>query len=264
MYINRYILLFIVILIIIVYLSIRQLVQRFYFEPSDKILSTEFFIEHIDNHQALVRKHLGNRRCLLISHGNAGNITYRSTLFRQLKNYPGDIYCYEYPSFGNLSGKLNIKGCVDQHLFWLNYLSDKYLEIDLWGESIGGGIMAETIKTLDVKKNTDKKILNQIGTIHFQSTFSSLKTLIPHISGFLSFFYRIFALNDLNTIKNLQHPNFQKLKIIQYHSPQDEIIPFTEALGIKNICQKLALNYQFIEISGDHNNPNIIFNNLYQ
>lgn len=253
MYINRYILLIILILLTITFFSIRQLIQRFYFEPSNNILSTSYFIEKIDNHAALVRKHLDNRRCLLISHGNAGNITYRKYLFNQLKDYKGDIYCYEYPSFGDLEGKLNINGCISQHMFWLNYLADRYLEIDLWGESIGGGIIAETIKRLNTKKENEKLILNKIDKIYFQSTFSSLRSLVPKISWFLGLGYKILGLNDLNTLKNLESNNFKKIKIIQFHSKDDEIIPINEAILIKNKCHQLGLNYQFVEIGGGHN-----------
>lgn len=252
---NRYILLSIFIIIGIIYLSIRQLIQRFYFQPSNQILSSEYFIEKIDNHAALVRKHFGNRRCMIISHGNAGNISYRTSLFRQLKDYKGDIFCYEYPSFGDLHGKLNINGCIQQHMFWLNHLTNSYLEFDLWGESIGGSILVETIKRLNPKKDTEKRILAQINTIYLQSTFSSLKSLLPNISWFLGFFYKLLSLNDLNTIKNLEHPNFKKIKIIQFHSRDDEIIPFSEAMIIKKKCYELGLNYQFIPILGDHNNP---------
>ena len=252
---NKYILFIIVIIILIIYLSVRRIIQRFYFVPNHSILSTKFTIEKIGNHSALVKKGVNNNKCLLISHGNAGNITFRDGLFTNLKQYNGDIYCYEYPSFSNIDGKLTINNCIDQHLFWLKYLENKYPQIDLWGESIGGGIITETIAKLNPKKKENKMILNKINRIYLQSTFSSISNIIQHISKILYFFYKLLLLDDLNTIKNLAHPNFYKIKITQFHSKNDEIIPFSEVIQINNSCKKNGLEYQFIEIGGTHNNP---------
>lgn len=78
-----------------------------------------------------------NNSCLLISHGNAGNISNRDYLLEKLEKYDGYIYCYEYPGFGKSAGSVSVNGCVYTHIFWLEYLEKKYSRIDLWGESIG-------------------------------------------------------------------------------------------------------------------------------
>lgn len=250
---NDYILYSVLTCVLILYIILRTVVRKFYFHPSAKLLTTDYVIETLGSHVALVRKHMDSKRCLIISHGNAGNISYRNELFNQLKSYDGDIYCYEYQGFGNMKGKVSIKGCIDEHLFWIRHLAPKYSEIDLWGESIGGGVLTETITYLNKKKIEDKEILRKINKVYLQSTFSSLKSVITHMMTILGGIYSFFMLNDFDTIGNLAHSNFKEIEVINLHSQNDEIIPFSETQLLKNACEKNYLKYKLIPIKGGHN-----------
>lgn len=246
---------------LIIYKLIDRYKEKLYFYPSSYIAVTKNKIVNInDTHYALtnniISKLQTNKPCLVISHGNAGNITNRDYLFEKLENYDGDIYCYEYPGFGNCPGTISIMNCVNAHIFWLEKLSKKYPKIDLWGESIGGGIVIETLCRLDKKKH--ENIINKINKIYLQSTFSSIYNVIKSINPTISKFYYLLSFDDLETHTNLAHNDyiskFRNNEIIILHSKNDEIIPFKEAEINYKICKENKLNVKFIEIKGTHNN----------
>jgi hypothetical protein len=252
---------------IIIYNLIDKYKQKLYFYPSTYISPTKNrIISPIQNHYSITNisdiKLKSNKPCLLISHGNAGNITNRDYLLDILNKYDGDIYCYEYPGFGKCEGSISINSCVSEHMFWLELLSNKYQQIDLWGESIGGGIVIETLCRLN--KNTHNNIINKIGRIYLQSTFSSIYNVIRTLNPTLANFYYLLLFDDLETSRNLVHDDFiskfKHLEIIILHSRKDEVIPFSEAEINYNVCIRNKLNVKLIEIKGGHNNiqlPNI-------
>jgi len=246
---------------IIIYNLIDRYKEKLYFYPSQYIANTKNKIINLGNkYYALTNnnsyKLKTNKPCMLISHGNAGNITNRDYLLEKLESYDGDIYCYEYPGFAPCDGSVSISNCIEAHMFWLNHLSQKYPKIDLWGESIGGGIVVETLCRLNEKK--DSYIINKIDRIYLQSTFSSIYNVIFSINPTLSNFYYLLMFDDLETGKSLAHTDFtSKFKaneIIFLHSKRDEIIPFKEAEINYRKCMENKLNAKLIEIKGTHNN----------
>jgi esterase/lipase len=244
---------------VIIYNLINKYKEKLYFYPSSYIAPTNNKIVVInDIYYALTNatKLQTNKPCLLISHGNAGNITSRDILIDKLNNYDGDIYCYEYPGFGNCPGSITITNCVDTHIFWLERLLQKYPKVDLWGESIGGGIIIETLCRLDV--NVHKNIINKINKIYLQSTFSSIYNVIKTINPYLSKLYYLLTFDDLNNSDNLCHEDFISKflnnEIIILHSKSDDIIPYSEAMINYKKCKENKLNVRFIEIKGTHNN----------
>ena len=223
---------------ILAYNFLDNFKQKYYFYPSKEHYRTKYNIIHINNHYALthIKKEKTKNKCLIISHGNAGNITNRDYLFDQLENYDGDIYCYEYGGFGNCQGTKHINSCINEHIFWLNELKNKYEEIELWGESIGGGIVIETLCRIN-----DGILFNKIKKVYLQSTFNSLSTIISEMNSTLGFFYKLLLFDDLNTHHNLQYIKPKNIKIIILHSKNDEIIPYSEAIKNYNRCKDLHL-----------------------
>jgi len=199
-------------------------------------------------------KNKHRKRCVLISHGNAGNMTFRGYLLDQFSNINCDVYYYEYSGFGKCEGDISINNCIKQHLFWLDYLNDRYEQIDLYGESIGGAILVETL----YKLNNDI-IINKIKNIYLDRTFSKIKNIIKKINPTLSLIYNILLFNDLNTYDKLDILKNKSIYII--HSKSDEIIPFDEAILNYNKCKELNLKVNLIEINGTHNNP--VYNKNY-
>lgn len=246
---------------IVIYNLIDRYKEKLYFCPSSYIAHTKNKIINISNtYYALTNnnsyKLKTNKSCLLISHGNGGNITNRDYLLEKLGSFDCDIYCYEYPGFGKSPGSVSISNCVDTHIFWLDYLSKKYPRIDLWGESIGGGIVVETLCRLN--KKTHKNIINKINRIYLQSTFSSIYNVIKSINPSLAKFYYLLMFDDLETGNNLSHDDyiskFKGNEIIILHSKSDEIVPFKEAEINYKKCLENKLNVKLIETNGSHNN----------
>jgi esterase/lipase len=256
---------------IVIYNLIDKYKQKLYFYPSLYMATTKNKIININNEHIIMTNNKSrnlyhikaNKRCLLISHGNAGNITNRDYLFEKLEKYDGDIYCYEYPGFGKCIGSISIENCIKEHIYWINTLSEKYDKIDLWGESIGGGIVIETLLKLNEIKY--KHLIDKIGKIYLQSTFSSIYNIIKSLNPNLAKFYYLFMFDDLETSNNLCSKNylsnFKSNELIILHSKNDEIIPFNESQINYNKCIENKINVKFIEIKGTHNNP--IFNDIF-
>lgn len=243
---------------IISYIIGRECVERLYFHPSSiNSSSLDFSQQNIydceiittKNHCAIRKNNNKKNRCLLISHGNAGNVFSREYLLEKLKNYDGTIYCYEYPGFGSLDKQnISVKNCVKEHIYWIKQLSKKYDKIDLYGESIGGGIVIKTITKLESKLN------NKIDNIYLQSTFTSISNVIKDLNILIYYMYKALLKDDLNTLSNLSHSNFINKYIHILHSKDDEIIPYSHSQKNYEKCLELKLNVKFIEIQGGHNN----------
>ncbi len=240
----------ILLLIIIVFLLILKLTrERYYFIP------TYEYNDHykpsveirIDNHYA-IHYNKNSKKCLLISHGNYTNIYISgSYLINSIKDhYDGDLYSYEYQGFGKCKGKLSINGCVNEHLFWLDYLSKKYDTIDLWGFSIGGGVIGQTVNKIPIN------ISNKINKIYFHNTFSSIKNVLAHLYPGYYLLYIILLLNDFNTYESFSNKFYKDKEIIFIHAKKDQIVPYNEAIKNYNKCLQLKYNTKIINICGDH------------
>lgn len=235
---------------ILTYNLLNRYKQRFYFFPSKLEYKTKYYIKNIENHYVLTNtEKISKKRCMIISHGNAGNIMNRDYIIDEIlkQHYDGDIYIYEYCGFYKCEGVANIKNCIDEHIFWLNYLSKKYENIDLWGESIGGAILLETLSKINNS--------NFIENIYLDRTFSKLSNVITNINPNLGMIYNVLLFDDFESINLFGNKNIKNKKIKILHSKNDEIIPYREALNNYNECIKLNVDVKFIELQGSHNNP---------
>jgi len=238
------------------------------FYPSfDTPATNHKFIYDTEAQQAaLVKKVLTdkstNKRCMLLAHGNAGNIYHRDHLLNSLSGYPYDIYCFEYDGFGllkNKTGGVTIGNCVRNCMYWLDRLAKQYDEIDVYGESIGGGIIIETLATIqDVTEY--RPIYAKIRNIYLQSTFCSISRLLNKHQSWLRYIYDFVNWNDLDTFTNLLRIangfyDRKKQRVVVIHSPTDEIVPYSEAVDNYNRCQDLGMNVSLYNIEGTHNMP---------
>jgi len=212
---------------------------------------------------AIVRKIDGkHKRCMLIAHGNAGNIYHRDNLLTSLSGYPYDIYCFEYDGFGLLKGKpggVSIGNCVSNCLHWLDHLAKQYDEIDVYGESIGGGVITETLATMQDTPNY-RPVYAKIRNIYLQSTFCSISRLLNKHQSWLRYLYDFVNWNDLDTFNNLLriangYYDRKKQRVVIIHSPTDEIVPYSEAVDNFNRCGDLGISVLLYTIEGTHNQP---------
>ena len=235
-----------IIIIILILLIIRTNRVLFYFRRKNNSIDDTIPQINIDNHHAIYYKY-NYENCLLISHGNSSNIYNSNKLIDKIKTiYKGDIYCYEYPGFGKCKGKLSINGCVNEHLFWLDYLDKRYKYIDLWGYSIGGGVLSQTIKKIP------DNISNKIRKIYFHNTFSCIKNIVKKYSFFSFILYKILFVDDFNTNIELKNKFFKNKEIIILHSLDDNVVPYNEAIINYNLCKLLGYNIKLIDLEGGH------------
>jgi len=238
---------------------IRSKVESYYFYPDNGVNENHILESVIGNHRAILntkniiiddeieKNNNISKNALLIAHGNGGNIYNREGLIKTISEmYDGDIYCFEYPGYGACEGIVSMKGCIDECSWWIQHLSSRYRYIDLYGESIGGGIIMQTYKNLN---NT---LQNMIGTIYLQSTFCSIYHTIKDINYYLAKIYRLLLWkDDLNTLNILKDPICRNKRIVFIHSPDDEIISYDQAC--ENYQECCSDNKLFFETNGTHN-----------
>ena len=234
----------------VLYAYIHSTIDCLYFEPAQtrnvenfNNLNSKYPCIAIHDHYALFRKGANSEKVMIIAHGNAGSFLDRDYMFDKLQKYSGDIYLFEYPGFSGVKGKTNIKNCVKELMFWIMHLKPKYKKMDLFGESIGGGIVIETCST---------QSLNFINKIYLQSTFSSMKDVIRDLNSGMYILYNVLWLDDLNTAKSLEKVHCNKFVII--HSPNDKLINYEQSQKNLLVLQKLNKKVKFIQGKGGHSN----------
>ena len=241
------------------YVYTHLVIDCMYFEPAQKRnienfnnLNPKYPCKKIGEHYALFRKGTLSKKVMIIAHGNSGSFLDKDYMFKKLKNYSGDIYLFEYPGFSGVKGKTNIKNCVNELMFWIRYLRTKYKKMDLFGESIGGGIVIETCSLHS---------LNFINKIYLQSTFTSMGDVIRDFNYGLYILYNILLLNDLNTSKSLEKVHCNKFVII--HSPTDNLISYKQSQINLSILEKLNKRIEFIQGTGTHGNTIFVIKKKY-
>ena len=203
-----------------------------------------------------------NKNLIIYFHGNAGNISNRIWIIKQLLEiFPCDIYIYDYPQFGLSSGKLNITNIISSsykiYTYWASFNSNQYTNITLLGESIGSGIISELFKIL-IKFNysTLPKMIIHLNGI--TSLYNVIDTIIPSIIKpfILPWIY------EFNCEKIYLHYITKLPKILILHTETDEIVNINL---IYNFINKLSYsnNLHFIKIEGTHCQP-IIDNNCIE
>jgi uncharacterized protein len=85
---------------------------------------------------------------ILYAHGNGGNLSMRSGLYRDLQREQNlSILAFDYPGYGRSEGKPSEAGCyaaADSALEWLTTQGEVPAErVVLFGESLGGGVVVD-------------------------------------------------------------------------------------------------------------------------
>ncbi len=181
------------------------------------------------------------RAFIVFAHGNAGNITHRDDLMRELQDrFRVTSLFFDYRGYGRSEGSPYEAGILADARAARQWLADKAKipesDIVLMAESIGCGAMVD----LAAKDGARGLIL--------ENAFTSLPDVAANaMPGVPVRLIMRTRLNSLSKIAAYQGP------LLQSHGTHDSIIPF-------NLGQQLfaAANEpkQFVEIKqGDHNDP---------
>jgi fermentation-respiration switch protein FrsA (DUF1100 family) len=175
---------------------------------------------------------------LVVSHGNAGNISHRYLLLRSLQRHGFNVLMYDYRGYGRSEGTPSEDGIYKDGLAAYDYavsLPEVNPErVFLWGTSLGGAV------AIDVATH------RQAAGLILESTFTSAKDVARVVYPFLPVqFFMQTKLNSIEKIRTLTIP------ILLIHGVHDSIIPIGLGRKLFNAANEPK---DFYEISNaDHN-----------
>ena len=175
-------------------------------------------------------------RVILVCHGNAGNISHRLDLCRLLLETGASVMVFDYRGYGRSSGRPSEENtCRDAQAayHWLRQKGFAATNIVGYGESLGGGVLAELA------------LREPMGGVILQSTFTSVPDLGAQMFPWLP--VRLLGAVKYDTVHKLPR---LKIPVLILHSRRDTLIPFAHAE--KNFAAAGEPKY-FREIHGDHN-----------
>ena len=159
-----------------------------------------------------------SRGTVIISHGNAGNISHRVPLIGVLLSQNFSVLAYDYQGYGNSQGEPSIENICDDGLAAYDFLISRGVnpeKIVVYGESLGGGVTSHIAAH------------RKVGAIILQSTFSSL----PHVAKKKMLLMRLYPLflYPKNKLDSAQLLAEQHAPLLIVHGKADSIIPFSES-----------------------------------
>lgn len=150
---------------------------------------------------------------LVISHGNAGNLSHRYLLMRSLLRHKFNVLMYDYRGYGRSEGTPDEEGIYKDGRAFFDYAST-LREVDpkkiiLWGTSLGGAAA------------TDVATKRPAAGLILESTFTSGKDVARIFYPFLP--VGTFMRSNFNTIEKIKTVH---LPLLIMHGNLDEILPF--------------------------------------
>lgn len=233
-----------------------DLVKNILVNTIDGVLLDTYYIKNTDTD-----------KCIIIFHGNAGNVSMRFDMIKFLYNYCS-VIIFDYRSFGRSANTTMLSASnlkKDAYAIW-TYVTDelgiKPNNISLLGESIGCAVAIELASDLSKTFNED----NYPHSLVLNSPFYSLSSMISNIFSKIKLGYIAKVLsymigNEYMSGELIEYVNFNT-KIVIAHSTRDEVIPYNEGLQLFNKISDNQ-NSKFITISGTHNNLGLTDEYIY-
>lgn len=185
---------------------------------------------------------------LVISHGNAGNISHRLEFIRQLHRLGCTVFIYDYRGYGRSEGSPSEEGVYLDGTGAFDYLASldgiDPKRVALFGQSLGGAVAVHVA----AKRRPAALIL--------EATFSSARDVAAELYSFLParFFLRS-KFDSESTIRKNTAP------LLMLHGSVDSIIPVK--LGRK-LFDAANPPKEFIEIRGaSHNDVYLVGGDRY-
>jgi fermentation-respiration switch protein FrsA (DUF1100 family) len=174
--------------------------------------------------------------CVLICHGNAGNISHRVDLAHALVQSGAAVFLFDYRGFGRSEGRPGETGTyldAEAAVQWLQTKGFPSARIIAFGESLGGGIGSELALRVP------------LAGLVLQSTFTSIPDIGVELFPWLP--VRWFASIKYDTRSKLPRLH---LPILVIHSRGDGLTGFHHAQKNFAAANEPKL---FWETRGDHN-----------
>src|ERR1041384_559061 len=215
--------------------SIVPKVENCYFKTSDGLRLHGWFCSPI--HKGIDEAPIQSDMVMLWFHGNAGNITYRYEMIREMMELPVEVFIIDYRGYGKSEGTPTERGLyLDARAAW-DYLTNTRgvpaNRIIILGKSLGGA------PAIDLATQVEPA-----GVI-VQSSFTSARDMA---SSVLPFFPAVLLRTKMGSINKIANVHCPKLFI---HSPADEIVPYK--LG-RRLYEAAPEPKQFYEVKGAPHN----------
>lgn len=233
-----------ILLLAVLYLFQGQILflpeREFYRTPSSMGLEAEeVWVEAADGVKVhgWYFEHPGSEQIVILSHGNAGNISGRLEIAEMFLNLGVSFLMYDYRGYGKSEGRPTEKGLYRDISAVIDFSQKeknfKPENIILYGRSLGGAVAAYGAKT------------HKVGGLVLDSVFTDVpsmaKTYYPIVPEFM-IRYRFSAINFLNDIEGIP--------VMILHSRDDEIVPYSHG---ENLYEAANDPKQFVELRGGHN-----------
>lgn len=161
----------------------------------------------------------GASKTVLLSHGNAGNLTNRVDLVKVLLSVGVSVLAYDYQGFGKSEGSPSIDGiCQDDQAAYDYLVHERKVnpaDIIIFGESIGTGAASAV-----AAKNTCAGVI-------LQSPFTSLPAIgrekVPLLRLYPDWLFPANRLDNLSLLKGKHAP------LLIVHGEKDTLIPISHA-----------------------------------
>lgn len=174
---------------------------------------------------------------IVLSHGNAGNISYRVDIARTLLNTGAAVLMYDYRGYGKSEGRPSEQGLYRDILAVTKALMDEkgYASEDIfhYGRSLGGAVAAYAATQI------------RPGGLVLDSAFINLRMMVGDVYPFVPSALTKYRFPTESYLRRLNG-----LPVMIMHSPQDEIIPYHHSERLYEIAGEPK---QFIELRGRHN-----------
>lgn len=166
---------------------------------------------------------------IMISHANHLNIFHKTAMMKYISsNFNCDVLAYDYYGFGMTPGNPSSKNCMLSAKKIYHFLSESYIHIILWGESIGGGVNSELFKYL-----FEEKYPLPSAIVHHHS-FDEMKGVVHNL--FFKYipekFFMKMPIDHYPVYKIYQELLPDNLPLIIIYSPDDDYIDRKHSLKL--------------------------------
>ncbi len=182
----------------------------------------------------------GASKVILVSHGNAGNLTHRLPLAQLLLQTNSSVFLYDYRGYGLSSGSATLDGVCDDGLAAYDCLTGTLKanpsQVFVYGESLGSGVSCHIAQH------------RHCAGIILQSGFMS----VNHLAGTKIALFRLYprCLYPANCLENDIFLSGRHAPLLLLHGRDDTIIPVTES---RLLFAAASQPKRLIEVKGGHN-----------
>lgn len=191
---------------------------RYQLKALQGIAKEDVYIPLPDNSKihAWFFRYPGSRQVLLVSHGNASNMTYRMFLAEDFLKLGCSVLLYDYEGYGLSGGAPSVANISRDGVAAFDYLHTKLgyanKDIILYGESLGCSVSGEIAK------------YRPCGGIILQSGFSALKAIAAE--RFSIFYAYPDALFPKPALDNITIFRGEHAPLLVLHGQHDDVVPF--------------------------------------